>query len=286
MIKYLSHYNPKKLSLALGIIIVAIVSMAYWIYSQFYLTTDDAYVNANVVQVASRVTGQVVHLAIKNNQFVKKDQLLFALDSDPFVTVVNQVKAQYAMDLAKLKLAQVTEERTADLVKKKVASVQEGDSASASLQAATAQIDLDNANLTQAQLNLHYSQVSAPASGWVTNVTLRVGDIVTANQPLFALISDEEFWVDANFKETELHFIKVGQLAEVKVDMYPDYSFKGIVESVSGGSGAAFSLLPPENATGNWVKVTQRVPVRVRITNPDPHFPLRIGTSAVVTIHI
>ena len=286
MIWHLHKYSSRKSLLGLGIAAVVIASFIYWVYSQFYLSTDDAYVNANVVQVSSRVTGQVARLAIKNNQYVNKGQLLFALDSDPFVTVINQVKAQYAMDTAKLKLAQATEGRLANLVLKKVASAQEGDSAKASLQAAIAQIDLDNANLMQAELNLRYSQVTAPVSGWVTNVSLRVGDTVTANQPLFALISDEEFWVDANFKETELHYIKAGQHADIKVDMYPDQPFKGVVESISGGSGSAFSLLPPENATGNWVKVTQRVPVRVRIVKPDPKFPLRIGTSAVVTIHI
>lgn len=279
-------YTSKKVILTAGVFIIALVSVSYWIYSHFYLSTDDAYVNANVVQVSSRVSGQVVNLAIKNNQFVKKDQLLFSLDTEPFVTIVNQLKAQYEIDTARLKLAEVTERRTADLVKKRVASAQEGDSAKAALLAATAQIDLDKANLAEAQLNLRYTQVSAPVSGWVTNVTLRVGDTVSVNQPLFALISDEEFWVDANFKETELYRIQIGQKADIKVDMFPGHVFKGIVESVSGGSGSAFSLLPPENATGNWVKVTQRIPVRVKVMNPDSDYPLRIGTSAVVRVHL
>ena len=102
--------------------------------------------------------------------------------------------------------------------------------------------------------------------------------------PLFTIISDEEYWVDANFKETELDRIKPGQKARVIVDMYRDHPFEGEVESLSGGSGQAFSLLPAQNATGNWVKVTQRVPVKIRILNPDPAYPLRIGTTATVRV--
>lgn len=101
---------------------------------------------------------------------------------------------------------------------------------------------------------------------------------------LFTIISDEEYWVDANFKETELDRVHPGQHAQIVVDMYRHHPFEGAVQSLSGGSGSAFSLLPAQNATGNWVKVTQRVPVRIRVLNPDPAFPLRIGTTASVHV--
>jgi membrane fusion protein (multidrug efflux system) len=117
-------------------------------------------------------------------------------------------------------------------------------------------------------------------------MTLRVGDSVMANQPLFALVSEQKFWVDANFKEDQLENIEIDQKADIKVDMYPNHHFVGIVESFSSGTGNAFSLLPPENATGNWVKVTQRVPVRIKIINYDPKYPLRVGTSATVSISV
>jgi membrane fusion protein (multidrug efflux system) len=107
---------------------------------------------------------------------------------------------------------------------------------------------------------------------------------VAAQAPLFSIVSDEEYWIDANFKETQLSRVRAGERAKVVTDLYPDHPFTGEVESLSGGSGAAFSLLPPENATGNWVKVTQRVPVRVRILDPDPARPLRIGTTATVEV--
>ena len=109
---------------------------------------------------------------------------------------------------------------------------------------------------------------TAPADGLLSNVTLRPGATVQAGAPLFAIIEANRWWVDANFKETDLARVKVGQPATVRLDMYPDVTFDGTVESISSGSGATFSVLPPENATGNWVKVTQRFPVRISLTNP------------------
>ncbi len=124
----------------------------------------------------------------------------------------------------------------------------------------------------------------APTAGLGANLTLQPGNTVQPGVPLFVVISDNEFWVDANFKETQLKEIRTGQHAQVTVDMYPDHPFRGTVQSLAGGSGTAFSLLPPQNATGNWVKVTQRVPVRIRVEDPDPQHPLRIGTSATVDV--
>ena len=106
-----------------------------------------------------------------------------------------------------------------------------------------------------------------------------------AGTPAFAVIEDGRWWVDANFKETDLARIRRGQKATVRLDMYPGLTLDGVVESISPGSGASFSVLPPENATGNWVKVTQRFPVRVKITSaPNANKPLRLGSSANVTI--
>ena len=115
---------------------------------------------------------------------------------------------------------------------------------------------------------------------------MRVGDNLQNNGGVFALVSDQEFWIDTNFKETQMQHIKDGQPATIVVDMYPSKEFAGVVESISPASGNAFSLLPPQNATGNWVKITQRVPVRVRVLKPDPNYPLRVGTSSTVTISI
>ena len=140
------------------------------------------------------------------------------------------------------------------------------------------------AALEEARLNLQHTHVVAPADGTVAGLTLRSGSLVQTGSPLFALIEAGEWWVDANYKETDLERIHPGEPAEVQVDMYPGIIFKGTVKSVSRASGSAFSLLPPENATGNWVKVTQRFPVRVRVLNAGVDHPLRVGASSQVTV--
>lgn len=276
----------KRLSLIVTILAIALSSISYWWQKKHYVHTDDAYINANIVQIAPRVTGQVTQLHIQNNQYVTRDQPLFDMDSTPFEIAASEALAQLEKNQSQLNIATLTSNRTLKLVKKNVASEQEGDKVEANLRSAMAAIQLGEANVKKAKLNLSYTKVAAPISGWVTNVTLQSGSIVQANQPLFALISDQVFWVDANFKETDISKIHPKQKVDVIVDMYPKHPFKGIVESISGGSGNAFSLLPPQNATGNWVKVTQRVPVRIRIINSDQDHILRIGTSAKVTVHI
>ena len=145
------------------------------------------------------------------------------------------------------------------------------------LRAASAQL----AKTTHDRVKTH---TTAPAGGIISNVTLRPGATVQAGAPLFAIIEANRWWVDANFKETDLARIEVGQPATVYLDMYPGVTFDGTVESISSGSGAAFSVLPPENASGNWVKVTQRFPVRISLTNPPADKPLRVGASTTVTI--
>jgi membrane fusion protein (multidrug efflux system) len=147
-----------------------------------------------------------------------------------------------------------------------------------------AQIIAAKAAVAQATLDLQYTNVYAPANGQLAEMTLQPGQTVTAYQSLFSLVEDHTWWAMANMKETNLNRVRVGQKAVVQVDMYPSHPFHGIVKSISPGSGSSFALLPAENATGNWVKVTQRFPVRVEIQNPDAHFPLRIGASCTVTI--
>jgi membrane fusion protein (multidrug efflux system) len=181
-----------------------------------------------------------------------------------------QARTQLATAEAAVKAAE------ANVAQARSALGQAGDE-NAAVQAAAAQ-------LKQAELDLSRTHVVAPTAGVVANLTLQPGNQVQVGVPIFVIISESEYWVDANFKETELADIRPGQKAVVKSDLYPDREFHGTVQSLSGGSGSAFSLLPPQNATGNWVKVTQRVPVRIRIDDPDPQHPLRIGTSATVKV--
>jgi membrane fusion protein, multidrug efflux system len=141
------------------------------------------------------------------------------------------------------------------------------------------------AALDRAQLNLSYTVISAPTDGVVAKVEqLQVGDIIAASAPVFALVSTGDVWIEANFKEVQLARMRPGQLATVRIDRYPGRAFRAKVTSVSPSTGSQFSLLPPENATGNWVKVVQRVPVRLQLTQSDAEFPLQAGLSANVTV--
>jgi len=137
-----------------------------------------------------------------------------------------------------------------------------------------------------ARLERIWTLVTAPADGYVTRFDLRVGDVVQPGDQLFPFIERDEWWVEANFKETQLAGVEVGMPAVVEIDTYGGHRFRGVVESVSAGSAAAFSLLPPQNTTGNWVKVTQRIPVRVRLLEQDPSRPYRLGQSASVSIDL
>src|ERR1700675_262276 len=141
------------------------------------------------------------------------------------------------------------------------------------------------AALDRAQLNLSYAVISAPTDGVVAKVEqLQVGDTIAASAPVFALVSTRDVWIEANFKEVQLARMRPGQEATVEMDRYPGRHLSALVTSVSPSTGSQFSLLPPENATGNWVKVVQRVPVRLQLTRADPEFPLQAGLSANVTV--
>src|SRR5258708_1965360 len=132
------------------------------------------------------------------------------------------------------------------------------------------------AQLDRARLNLSYTVVWAPEDGMVTKVEqLQPGAYVSVGMPAFALVSSRDVWIEANFKETDLTYMRLGQSATVSVDTYPDKTFMARVVSLSPGTGSSFSLLPPENATGNWVKVVQRLPVRLAIDDLAPEPPLR-----------
>jgi len=144
------------------------------------------------------------------------------------------------------------------------------------------------AELAVAELQLAYTEVRAPADGVVSKRTVEIGQVVQPGQPLLAIVPLHEVWVLANFKETQLARVHPGMRADVEIDGFPGKIFHGTVDSLSAGTGARFSLLPPENATGNWVKVVQRVPVKIlleqkEVGNPQP---LRAGMSAVVTIRL
>jgi membrane fusion protein (multidrug efflux system) len=142
-------------------------------------------------------------------------------------------------------------------------------------------------SLDAAKLDLEYTKIVAPVSGIITHKTVHVGNRVQAGQPLLSIVPIESLYVTANFKETQLTDVRVGQKADVEADIYPGYTFHGHVDSIGFGTGAVFSLLPPENATGNWVKVVQRVPVKILLDETPPEDKqLRMGLSVEAAIDV
>jgi membrane fusion protein, multidrug efflux system len=151
-----------------------------------------------------------------------------------------------------------------------------------------AQLRQAKANLALAELQLSYTEVRAPVEGVVSKRGVELGQVVQSGQPLMAIVPLHDVWIVANFKETQLARLQPGMRADIRVDTFRDAVFTGVVDSISAGTGARFSLLPPENATGNWVKVVQRVPVKIRLEGRHPTNPhtLRAGMSSVVTIRV
>jgi membrane fusion protein, multidrug efflux system len=153
---------------------------------------------------------------------------------------------------------------------------------------AQAQLREAGADLDLALLNLEHTAIQAPIAGVVSRKSVEVGQVVQVGQPLLAVVALHDVWVVANFKETQLRRVRPGMSADIVIDTFPDRVFRGTVESISAGTGSRFSILPPENASGNWVKVVQRVPVKILLSSPAPSNPhtLRAGMSVAVTIHV
>jgi membrane fusion protein, multidrug efflux system len=172
-------------------------------------------------------------------------------------------------------------------VQKKLASDEaQAQSAASQIETAKANLKSAEAQVEQARLNFAYTRIVAPEAGRIAHKNVAIGDCVQIGQNLMALVP-LKVWVTANFKETQLDHMRVGQPVEIRIDAYPDKVFHGHVDSFEAGSGAAFALLPPENATGNYVKVVQRVPVKIVFdTPPDPHFPLGPGMSVVPSVKV
>jgi len=150
---------------------------------------------------------------------------------------------------------------------------------------AEAQLEQALAELHRAQLDLSYTEIRSPIDGHVGKKNVEIGNFVTEGAPVLAVIALDDIWIEANFREDQIEKLRIGQPAEIQADTYSDRVFDGKVESISAGTGDAFSLLPPENATGNWIKVTRRIPVKIVLNQiPNSASPLRIGMSTTVTV--
>jgi membrane fusion protein (multidrug efflux system) len=198
----------------------------------------------------------------------------------------DNAKTTYEVAVAQLKVAQDTLKKLEASVETQRALIKQTES---SLPSQEAQIRQKEATLKGTELNLGYTKIYAPADGYITKRTVETGNQIQAGQPLMTVVplAQEDIWITANYKETDLANVKPGQKVEIKVDTYPGKDFHGRVHSIMAGTGAVFSLFPPENATGNFVKVVQRIPVKIVLeSGEDPGHLLRIGMSVQPTILI
>jgi membrane fusion protein, multidrug efflux system len=269
---------------------LAIVGIGYGAFAMFHSftheSTDDAFVDAHIILTAPKIAGRVATVHIDDNQDVKKGNLLVEIDPADAEAALAQAKAKMGHDQAAQLKADQDLKRQQDLFGKGAISPQDRDTAIQNAATTKADVQTDKAAVEQAELNLSYTKIFAPEDGRVTKKAVEPGNYVQIGQTIFALITPER-WTTANFKETQLRNMRPGQPVQVSVDAYPDHPLRGHVDSIQAGSGARFSLLPPENATGNYVKVVQRVPVKIVLDEqPDVQRALGPGMSVIPTVTV
>ncbi len=278
--------NKKFLFVAIAGMAVLIGVVAYYVIQGFgRVATDDAYVTGRIHSIASRVTGTVQKVHVEDNQRVKKGELLVEIDPVDYGLKVNEAVA--ALDVRKANLEQMARDkvRAEELYRQNVFSKEKYEHALTDHDLAKAQVRAASQQLKIAQTNLGYTKMYAPADGYVTQKSVEDGNQIQAGQPLMAVVALDDIWVVANYKETQLKGVKTGQRVLIKIDTYPGRGFTGKVDSIMAGTGAVFSLFPPENALGNYVKVVQRVPVKIVFdSTADERHILRIGMSCIPTI--
>ncbi len=298
-----------------------------------YVSTDNAYVKSEKIAVSSDISGRVRDVLVRANQDVRRGDVLFKLDEEPFRIAHDRAKAGLlaarqegealkslyrqklaGIERAKVDLAFQTKrfDRQRQLKRKAIASQSTFETAQQNLQAAKVKLnelaqDLAQVNaklggrpdiaidrltgvmqaaaaLAAAELNLKRTVVRASLDGIITNFDLQVGEYVEEGKTVFSIVGSRDLWVEANFRETDMAHMRTGQTAKISIDAYPRDRRQAVLESIDPATGAEFALLPPQNATGNWVKVVQRLPVRFKLSEPLRSPRLRAGMSVVVTV--
>lgn len=265
----------------------AIILVLWFLHQSLcYVSTDDAFVEGHVVPISAKVSAHVTKVLVEDNQEVKAGDLLVELDPNDYTLKARMAKADLQAAEAEAEKAHTDAGRYKQLNAQDEVSKQQLDMAVLRTQIADAKTASTKASLEQADLDVSYTKIYTPIDGHVTKKSVEIGQLVQVGQPLLAIVSKGK-WVIANFKETQLAHVKPGQEVKIKIDTYPHKTFKGHVDSIQRGTGARFSLLPPENATGNYVKVVQRVPVKIVFDEtPDKKYPLALGMSVVPEVKV
>ena len=316
------EHKLRKRFIATCLIAVIAIGCGFFIHDALiYQSTDDAYVETTTVQVAPRVSGQITDVYITDNQQVKEGQLVAKIDNADYKAKLDEKKARYERVLLNQKNAKAmfaAQQTNIDVAKKDLNRYtnlyKEGAVSKQTLDNAQAKYDAAVANLTQAEqallsssndkvadadlkeakalkdqaeLNLSYTNIYAPQSGTVSNRRVEKGMYVNVGTPLFVIVPND-VWVVANFKENQLRHMKPGQEVDIKIDTYPDHVFKGKIDSIQRASGAKSSLFPPENAVGSFVKIVQRIPVKIVFTEKvDPNeYSIIPGMSVVPKVRV
>lgn len=283
----LNEFNQKHWKI---ILVISIVFAIFIIHGLWYLfaheSTDDAFIEGDVTVISPMISGHIEKVYVNDNQTVKAQELLCDIDERDY-------KASF--DLAQAELGAVQDEaqqagqdiaRYQKLLASKDIPQQQFDKALLRWNTAQSQVKAAQARLEQAQLNLSYTKIVAPEGGVVSRKAVEPGMFVGQGQALLAIVLPGR-WVIANLKETQMTHIRPGLKVSISVDTYPGVVFHGHIDSIQQGTGSRFSLLPAENATGNYIKVVQRVPVKIVFDDqPDPKRPLELGMSAVPAIDL
>lgn len=261
-------------TIALLLVAALAAGIKYWDYV-VNPWTRNGMVRANVIQVTPRVSGPIVELPIVDNQEIEAGELLFRIDPRTFNADLDEAEAE-------LERTEQDFERAEDLIKK-------GDISKRNYDKAEAAFDVARSNLETARLNLEFTEVRASVDGFITNLTLRIGSQAVENQPVMALIDRDSFWVHGYFRETRVGAIKPGDKTLVTLMTYPDTPLSGTVNSLGWGiaqqdGSSGVDLLPSVNPTFEWIRLAQRVPVRIHLDQLPDHVQLRVGTTASVLV--
>jgi len=300
----------------------------YWLTSGASVSTDDAQVKQDIVSVSPQVNGQIVQVFVRNGVRVKRGDILFRIDPQPYRVALEQAEAQLATAQLQTHVLRTQAEGTAGditgaqanlaikrnalgrqqaLLKKgfttrsdyedalnevRSAETQLSDARARAANASAAvapgdqpQIAQARAAVDKAKLDLSRTDIRAPMDGVIENAdNLQIGQMAVVGVGMLSLVHSQTAWVEANFKEKDVGRMIPGERATVKVDAYPGQKFEAHIQSIGAGTGSEFSLLPAQNANGNWVKVTQRVPVRI-VFDGNPDKPMIAGLSVVATVY-